>query len=145
MKVAKGSWRSTRRGGSTLVEFAAVVPVLLLLLMGIMEFGWLVKCNMQISNAAREGARSAALGTTVASVKSLVALKASPMTITTTVQHTTDGGATYTTTADSNGYNNASPGAMVLVTVKTRYKPLTGVFAFLKNRDITAKAGFGRE
>ncbi len=39
-----------RRRGSTLVEFALIVPVLLAKLMGIIEFGWLVKNNLTIAN-----------------------------------------------------------------------------------------------
>jgi Flp pilus assembly protein TadG len=144
MEFPKTTRRSTRRRGSTLIEFAAVVPVLLALLMGIMEFGWLVKSNMQLSNAAREGARAASVGGTTTYIKSLVSTKASPMTVTTTIYHSTDG-TNYVTTSDSSGYNNATMGAMLRVTVTTRHRPLTGFFPFLKNREIMAKAEFGRE
>jgi len=40
-----------------LVEYALVLPILLLLLLGIMEFGILVFNYNTIANAAREGAR----------------------------------------------------------------------------------------
>jgi len=43
--------------GQDLVEFAIVLPVLLLLILGIIEFGVLVLDYNTISNAAREGAR----------------------------------------------------------------------------------------
>jgi Flp pilus assembly protein TadG len=48
--------------GQALVEFALVVPILLLLMVGIMEFsrGWMTK-NI-LTGAAREGARAAAVG-----------------------------------------------------------------------------------
>lgn len=51
--------RSVENGerGQDLAEFAVALPVLLLLLLGIIEFGILVYSYNAISNAAREGAR----------------------------------------------------------------------------------------
>jgi len=43
--------------GQSLVEFAILLPVLLLLLMGILEFGLMLNSYMTINNSAREGAR----------------------------------------------------------------------------------------
>ena len=43
--------------GQSMVEYALVLPILLLLLLGIMEFGILVFNYNTIANAAREGAR----------------------------------------------------------------------------------------
>lgn len=43
--------------GQALVEFALVVPVLLILFLGIMEFGLLMYNQQIITNASREGAR----------------------------------------------------------------------------------------
>ena len=45
----------------TLVEFAFVVPVFLLMMFGAIEFGWLLFTNHEVVNAAREGARYAAV------------------------------------------------------------------------------------
>ncbi|MEX2425777.1 MAG: TadE family protein [Thermomicrobiaceae bacterium] len=42
-----------------MVEFALVSPLLFLMLFGVMEGGWLLFHNHQVSNAAREGARFA--------------------------------------------------------------------------------------
>jgi hypothetical protein len=52
--------RPTIRGqkGQDLVEFALIVTLLLLLLLGIMEFGLTVFHYNTIANAAREGARA---------------------------------------------------------------------------------------
>jgi Flp pilus assembly protein TadG len=52
--------------GVALVEFALVVPVLLLLLVGILDTGRAVNAYVTISNASREGARYAALNPTAA-------------------------------------------------------------------------------
>lgn len=47
--------------GAALVEFALVMPLLLLLVFGIMETGWLFAQQIEVRNAAREGARIAAV------------------------------------------------------------------------------------
>jgi len=49
------------RGGQTLVEFALVFPVFILLLFGIVDAGRFVYMNSVLSQAAREGARLAAV------------------------------------------------------------------------------------
>jgi Flp pilus assembly protein TadG len=43
--------------GAELIEFAIVVPILLLLLAGIFDFGMLFRTFEAVTNAAREGAR----------------------------------------------------------------------------------------
>ena len=48
--------------GQSLVEFAFVSLPLLLLLLGMIEFGWLFNAQITITSAAREGARAAAVG-----------------------------------------------------------------------------------
>jgi len=53
--------RRRRERGASLVEFALVVPLLLLIVFGIMEAGWLFAQQVEVRNAAREGARIAAV------------------------------------------------------------------------------------
>lgn len=48
--------------GQSLVEFALVLPLLLLILMAIVEFALMFNSYLVISNASREGARYASLG-----------------------------------------------------------------------------------
>lgn len=48
-------WR--RENGSALVEFALILPILVLLLFGVIEFGLLLYNQQVITNASREGAR----------------------------------------------------------------------------------------
>lgn len=43
--------------GQSLIEFAILLPLLLLLLMGILEFGLMLNAYLSINNSAREGAR----------------------------------------------------------------------------------------
>ena len=43
--------------GAAAVEFAFVLPVLLLLVLGLIEFSLLFNAQISVTNAAREGAR----------------------------------------------------------------------------------------
>jgi hypothetical protein len=58
-----------QRRGAALVEFAIVVPLLMLLLMGIMEFGMILHDYLSISQGAREGVREASIGSPRAKVR----------------------------------------------------------------------------
>ena len=62
--MIRSSSRSTNtyaRDGAVVVEFALVLPILLLLVFGIIEFGHLFFIRQTMINAAREGARTATL------------------------------------------------------------------------------------
>ena len=52
--------RDTERGAS-LVEFAILAPLLIILVLGIVEFGWLFGQYNDVRHGAREGARFAAV------------------------------------------------------------------------------------
>ncbi len=43
--------------GQSMVEFALILPVLILIVAGIVDFGWLFWGKMTLTSAAREGAR----------------------------------------------------------------------------------------
>jgi hypothetical protein len=66
--------RKLKRGqrGQALVELALVVPVLLLLVLGIFEFGRLLNAYMTVQHAAREGARLGILGATDVEIETVV-------------------------------------------------------------------------
>lgn len=49
--------RASREAGAALVEFAVVAPLLILLIFGIVEFGWLFAQMNEIRHVAQEGAR----------------------------------------------------------------------------------------
>lgn len=49
--------RTRRESGQALVEFTIVIPVFMLLLMGMMEFGFAFSDRLTLGNATREGAR----------------------------------------------------------------------------------------
>lgn len=66
------------RRGQALVEFALVVPMLLLMLVGIIEFGRAWNMSQVVTDAARQGARTAAVlnpdpSASVDSVRAVVA------------------------------------------------------------------------
>ena len=65
--------------GAAAVEFALVVPLLLLLVMGIVEFGRAYNAQTTISGAAREGVRVMALRNDPAAAKAAVKSAASPI------------------------------------------------------------------
>jgi len=59
-----------RRGrGQALVEFALVLPILLLIILGVVDFGRAVYGYNTIGNAARSGGRVAIVSQTDASIK----------------------------------------------------------------------------
>lgn len=47
--------------GQSMVETALVLPIVLLLLLGIFDFGWLFYNKLNVENCARDGARYAAV------------------------------------------------------------------------------------
>jgi Flp pilus assembly protein TadG len=78
----------SRRGasdrGAAAVEFALVLPLLLLLVFGIIDFGRALNAQITLTQAAREGARLAALGQSAATVTSqaqAAATDLSPVTV----------------------------------------------------------------
>jgi Flp pilus assembly protein TadG len=140
--VRRSRWGKHR--GSALVEFALVVPVLLALLVGIMEFGWLVYTNLVMSNAVREAARAASLGRTTTVVTNMINTRCRPLTVTTTIQYSLKGSAYVNVT--NNGSVNAAPTAsLIRVTSTAGYRTLTGLIPGLKNRSVQVYAEFGRE
>jgi Flp pilus assembly protein TadG len=69
---ARGNRRAghARQRGQALVEFALVLPVFLLVVMAIVDFGWALRSYITITNSAREGAR---LGVTCVSTDAIKA------------------------------------------------------------------------
>ncbi len=63
----KTLWR--REKGQSMVELALILPILLLLLFGTIEFGRVFYSYITITSAVREGARAAAVGKTDDEIK----------------------------------------------------------------------------
>src|SRR4051794_525192 len=64
--------RAAGRRGAALVEFAIVLPLLMTLLLGIMEFGMIMRDYIMLGHGAREGARTAALRHPTAEIRQSV-------------------------------------------------------------------------
>lgn len=147
-----------RRGGSVILEFALVVPILLVVLFGIMEFGWYAKNSLTVSNAAREGARAAALGRSTTDITARVrnmAAGVSGVSQSVAVDMKCDNGN------DADGYaytiplggdtcsgitckNDALSGTMIRIRVTAQNRSLTGLFGFL-NRTLQTDVIMRRE
>ena len=56
--------RKTKKNesGQSLIEFALILPILLMLVMGIVEFGWIIMAKVTVNNAAREVVRAYVVG-----------------------------------------------------------------------------------
>ena len=57
MRLPRRSGASPRNRGQALVEFALVLPIALLILLGILQFGFLFSGQIGVINAVRETAR----------------------------------------------------------------------------------------
>lgn len=55
----KANRLKSKENGQAIIEFALVLPIFLLLVMGIIDFGWLFYNSINVENSARNGARSA--------------------------------------------------------------------------------------
>ena len=58
---AKRAWRSRDSRGAAAVEFALVAPLLMLLVFGIISYGYMLSFRQAISQGASEGARAGAV------------------------------------------------------------------------------------
>jgi Flp pilus assembly protein TadG len=53
------SGRAPHQRGAAAVEFALLLPVFMLMLLGMIDYGWYFYVDLAATNAAREGARAA--------------------------------------------------------------------------------------
>ena len=101
--------------GAVAVEFALLVPVLVLLVLGIMEFGRAYNAQVSLSNAAREGARVMAISNDATAARS--AAKSAAVSLNPKLLDTN-----FTFSASS-----CTSGAQMSVTIKYTLKTLTGI------------------
>lgn len=118
-----------RRGaadGQTLAEFALIVPVLLLLFMGILDFGRAIYAYNTLSNAAREGARIAIVDQTVTGGVPVAAQRAADQSTGLGVDPSTDVDVAYTK-PDGAACPNHSLGCIATVTVRHEFTAITPI------------------
>jgi Flp pilus assembly protein TadG len=124
MRARRSGWR--QRGAAAL-EFALVAPVLILMILGMIDFGMVMNAQALVANAARDGARVASLNGTEANTRSTALKSASGLgggAPTVTVQCFTDIAAT--TACTGANYDAAkAAGDIVRVTVTYTYTWIT--------------------
>jgi Flp pilus assembly protein TadG len=103
------------QGGASLIEFAILAPLLILLLFGIIEFAWVFAQNLNIRHGAREGARLAAVDFT-------------PLVSETCARMDIVSGATVTIGATDINGGGIGVADEVAVTVDAPVNPITGLF-----------------
>lgn len=113
IKKKKGLFRG--ESGQSMVELAICLPLLLLLVFGIIDFGWLFYNKMGVENASREGARYAIVNSTSGTLTSAVTTLAKDLCM---------GGDDTTVTVSISG-KNATVTVIKQVKVLT---PLAGIF-----------------
>ena len=107
---------AARDRGATAVEFALLVPLLLVLVFGIIDFGRALNAQITITQAAREGARVAALGQTADAATTRTNYAATGLTLTSvTVSGTGTGTVTGSGLACPTGSGKAGADATVTV------------------------------
>ena len=134
--------------GAALVEFAIVALLLFTLLFGIIELGLIIKDYLTLSHAAREGARSAALGSPTYKVIERIdgmTIALSGGTVTKTLEYSTEGGANWNTLGDAGTVpdeNNAGLGNPIRITLTYPHQLVAGgILPFLGNEGIMTISG----
>lgn len=104
------------RRGTAAVEFALVAPVFFLLVFGLIELGRMVMVQQALTNAAREGCRTATLATTLSGSE----VEAAVRNYLKFVMHDPSSGDLVRVTVPS-GLANTAAGAELTVTVDVNY------------------------
>ena len=118
--------------GQAMVEFAIILPILMVLVFGIIDFGWLYYNQSALNNSAREGVRFAVVNTTPADRLTLIENKVnavSPSSIKPLV----------CTTTYSNSSNNLLGDVTVTLTANVKVlTPLFGIFTDNQQKAMSA-------
>jgi len=126
--------RTTKRRGAATVELAMVAPLLIFLLFGIIEFGLMVKDLVGVNQAAREGARSAAVGATPTTLNARIAgaaptINASALNITCeyrSFDESSGSWGNWTTLGVDGVENNAEAGDQIRISIQYPHQLVTG-------------------
>lgn len=117
--------------GQSLVEFALVLPLFLLLVMGIADLGLAVFSYNSITNAAREGARLAIVNQDTAKITaratSQSAIARTPTLTVAFYQKNTDGTPDTTKTCPVGASSYIGVGCLAVVTFQGSYAPITPI------------------
>ena len=142
---AFGTGRRFRVGnarGQALVEFALVLPIMILMFMGVFDLGRFIFADNEISNAAREGVRTGIVNQYAPDIRNRAAAQAVALGVATTPPSACDAN---NVPADPTGVcvkfvdqgtltNTCNPitvGCVAVVTVKYTYSALTPIIGGL--------------
>lgn len=70
--MRKALFQKRREGGQSVVEVALTLPLVLLLLFGMIEMGWLLSARQSLDTMTREGARAGIVAATTTASKTAV-------------------------------------------------------------------------
>ena len=117
--------RGNRDRGAALIEFALIMPLLVLLILGIVDAGWAFFQNLEVRHGAREAARLAAVdyGDEATIIAEACARMNNP-------------GSAVHVTVDSSG--DTEIGDTVTVTVTKAHSSLTGILPFFDNLTLSS-------
>jgi Flp pilus assembly protein TadG len=101
--------------GAVAVEFAILVPILVMILLGIMEFGRAYNVQTTITNAAREGVRAMAINNNQSSARTAAKNAATQLS-----PALSDGNITF-------GAADCTIGSQMTVTVSYNLSTMTGI------------------
>jgi len=123
----EGQMRARRdERGASVVEFAVVLPLLVMFAFGIIEFGRVYSARIQLTAAARDGARAAALGNDVTAATKAGAPGLDPtkisVTYTASPGSTCTGASSTTTTTSLSTTTTTIPVATVRATYPFSYQ-----------------------
>ena len=126
-----------RHRGQALTELALILPVLLVVLMGILDFGRAIYAYNAISNAAREGGRTAIVNQTPSEIRARAIAQATGVVVDPASTSCPPSGASGVCIEFKNAtVTGACTGVTMLgcvaeVTVKTSFTPLTPVIGLI--------------
>lgn len=113
--------------GQSLVEFALILPFLMAIILGMIEFGWILNGKITLTSAAREGARVAIIYESATQAAAAVQNAVNQSTESSSLT-----GVTTITTFDETTRS-------AIVNVSAKIKPIVGLF-FNTDVNLTAKA-----
>jgi Flp pilus assembly protein TadG len=126
--------RKKLRRGAAMVEAAIVLPVLFALMLGFCEFARLLMTCVLMSNAAREGARTAVVSTSTLTTQDIL------NSVTNSLAGQTLNGmaiqvymADPTTGANIGPWTNAALGQCIAVEISGNYTPIVPLVSLLPN------------
>lgn len=122
------SRRSFDDAGASTVEFALVAPLLLMLIFGIMEFGWLFAQHLDVRHGTREASRLVAVNWSASDPESVADVQTAEIVAESCSRMQHGEGALVSMGLVSSGIGAADKGSVARVEVARKPEQLTGMF-----------------